>query len=334
MPVPARRPAAAAAAPKGVDFGSMNSPVYSGSFTLPEGDWAVWFDIIIQQPKADAKFKQERLGVRLTCVNLNKPGAEPVEQFLSMGSKAMESFLPSEDGKSLVPVVGGPGNMTNKSNWNLFRDSLYNSGLPVGIFSDSLAVLDGIWVHTAQEPEPEERKGYAQSSTGEAAQEGGGQKQLGKIPVVTAILDGGEPWNGGGGMPDAAPAAPTPKASPARAAAPAPAAKAAPARPGPARAAAPAPVAEDVAEGDASDPDAVMTAAVNAITDVLTQDKYKASCPKLILKTSVFKIVGERDGKDMAQAVTNTYFNDDESLVGILDQLDYTLSGTAVKPKA
>lgn len=325
-PVPSRKPAAAPVV-EGVDFLSRNSPLYTGSFVLPAGDWAVWFDLILQQPKEGGRFNNPRLGVRLSCINLDKPNPEaPVEQFLSMGSKAHESFMPSEDGKSLVPIVGGPGTLTNKSNWNLFRDSLYNAGLDDGIMTNDFSLLDGIWLTTGQEAEPEERKGFGGSETGEVAQSGG-NKGNGKIPVVIAIIEGGKPWEGGGGLPAEAAAPAKPAARPGVKAA-APAAKPAPAaRPASTR----APVAAPAA--DAGDEDAVTAAAVNAVGVILADEKYTNGVPKLILKTGVFKAVEKSDGKEMAQAVTEAYFKTDEAMVGLLDQIEYQLVGTTVKPK-
>ena len=325
MPVPSRKPAAPAT--EGVDFLSRNSPLYTGSFVLPAGDWAVWFDVILQQPKEGARFNQPRLGVRLSCINLDKPNPEaPVEQFLSFGSKAHESFMPSEDGKGIVPIVGGPGTLTNKSNWNLFRDSLYNAGLDDGILTNDFSVLDGIWLTTGQEAEPEERKGFGGSETGEVAQQGGNRGN-GKIPVVIAIIEGGKPWEGGGGMPAEAPATPKAATRPAPKAAAAPAAR-------PTTAARPAPRAPVAAPAaDAGDEDAVTAAAVNAVGVILADEKYANGVPKLILKTGVFKAIEKSDGKEMAQAVTEAYFKTDEAMVGLLDQIEYQLVGTTVKPK-
>lgn len=313
---PTRRPATPT--PAGVDFGSMHSPIYSGSFVLPEGDYALFFETKMQQPKGGTNYKA-RLGVMVLAYPLDKPGVEPVEQFLSMGSKAAESFQPSENGKGLTLVVGGPGTLPTSSNWNLFRDSLYNSRLPVGIFSDSLETLDGIWVHTTQVPEPEDRKSFASSqATSEVEQ----PKRQGssKIPVVTEILDGGKPWEGGGGIPEAAPAAAL-KAGP-WAVAP----KVAPARPVPARQAA----AASAGDEDTKD------VAVNAIVGVLTDAKYANGCPKLILKTSVFKAIEASNGKEMAQAVASEFFpnGNDAPLSDLLDEIDYQLAGTTVKAKA
>lgn len=301
-----------AAPPAGVDFLSMASPLYTGSFTLPAGNWALFFETRLQQPKEGGRFNNPRLGVNLTCYNLDKPGSDPAEQFLSMGSKAHEAFAPSANGKGLEPIVGGSGTITNKSNWSLFKDSLYNAGLDSGVAVNDLSVLDGIWVVTAQEPEPEERKGFA-TATGEV--EAGGNKVPGKIPVVVSIIEGGKPWEGGGGVPEAEapkakvqPGKPAPKAPPARVAAP--------------------PVA---AAADAEDEDAVKAAAVNAIGTILADARYAKGCPKLILKTGVFKAVEASEGKAMAQAVASAFFASDDQTSALLGEIGYVLAGTTVK---
>lgn len=321
-----RRPGTTPPAVEGVDFLSRTSPLYTGSFVLPAGDWAIWFDLMLQQPKENSSYSNPRLGVRLSCYPLDKPGAEPTEQFLSMGRKAHESFMPSENGKSLVPVIGGPGTLTNKSNWSLFHNSLYNAGMPEGLASNDLSVLDGVWVTTAQEAEPEERKGFGGAETGEVQQANRG---TGKVPVVIAILEGGAPWEGGGGIPEAPKATtrPGPKAvaPPAGRPAPTPAGRPAPTRP--------APTSTPAESADAGDADAVTAAAVNAVGTVLGDAKYANGCPKLILKTSVFKLIEKSDGKEMAQAVTNAYFSSDELMAGLLEQINYKLEGSTVKPE-
>lgn len=308
----ARTPVAAVG---GVDFLSQTSTLYTGSFTLPAGRYALFFETLLQQPKEGARFTNPRLGVELTAYNLDKPGAEPAKQFLSMGSKAHESFAPSVDGKGLEPIVGGSGSVTSKSNWNLFRDSMYNAGLD-NVAVNDLSVLDGLWVETAQEPEPEERAGF-KTATGEVD---AAPKAAGKIPVVIAILDGGKPWEGGGGIPDAPAPAKVTKMQPKPATT---AAKPAPGRPAPAPAAA--------AGGDSDDAEAVKMAAVNAIGTVLSDERYVKGCPKLILKTGVFKAVEETEGKPMAQAVASAFFANDAQIKGILEEIGYTLNGNKVE---
>jgi hypothetical protein len=97
---------------------------------------------------------------------------------------------------------------------------MYDCGLPEGIFTNDLSVLDGIHVHTQNILEPEDRKGFG-SQTGEVAEE----RRSGLVPVVTEIKEDGKPWEGTGGIPEAA-ATPAPvKAGPKAVVKPAVAAK-------------------------------------------------------------------------------------------------------------
>jgi hypothetical protein len=229
-----------------------------------------------------------------------------------MGSKADQSFAPNpETGKGLVAIPGAIGQTLNHStNWALFLKSMYDSGLPKGIFSNDLSVLDGVHVHLQNVPEPEERKGFAQSATGEAA----GMPQDDRkrtIAIVTEIKDGGMPWEGGGGVP-AAGATPTSAKAPAKA---------------PVKAATPAPVAAETA-----DTEDIHTAAIDGVTDVLT--KKPNGCPRLALRTGTFNAIKSKHGEDMAANVINTYFEGAdaaESLSNLLGELGYVIEGTTVK---
>jgi hypothetical protein len=322
---PIRRPAPVAAPPppvaEGPNFGDLS--FYSGGFLLPEGDWALEFNVQMHQgtdkngtPKGAA-----RLGVMLTAypVANGALAGEPQEQFLSMGSKAHESYVPNDTGKGLAKVPGGPGSVTNKANWWYFLESLYNTGLPVGIFTDDLSVLDGIWVHTQNIPEPEERKGFGTAATGEVQE----QRFNNKMPVVSEILEGGKPWEGTGGIPTAAAAAP--KATVAGRIAPRPATTRAQAPPSPA-----------ATTGDDED---VKNAAINGITSILMFEQPKGVYPnangikKLLLRTGTFKAVNTAVSPEMGQAVMDAFFSDDASLNGLLGEMGYHLVGNDVKPQ-
>lgn len=296
----------------GVDFLALHSAVYSGRFVLPEGQYALFFETTLQQPKEGSAFTKERLGVKVLAYPLDKPGAEPMEQFYSMGSKAHLSFLPSDDAKGLQPVVGGPGTITNKSNWFVFFRELYNAGLPEDLATNDLSILDGIWVQTGQIPEPEERSSF-QSDTAEVQTQT--NRTPGKIAVVTEILDGGKPWEGGGGMPEAK----------GKKAAPATKAKVAPK----------AAVVEDEEEAEETTEegdDAVRDAAINAVAEILGESPK--GVPKLILKTKAARVIQEKNDKATSEAAIKKFFANDAALADFLGQLDYVISGTQVKPKA
>src|SRR5437016_3811459 len=140
----------------GVDFGSMGS--YSGGFTLPEGDYSIEFEVAMERLNDKQQGRSPRLGVYLHATPL--AGGDVFDQFLSMGGKAALSFAPDPNtGKGLVSIPGGAGGgLNNSTNWYMFLKSLYDCGLPEGIFTNDFTVLDGINVHTQNVPEPEERK--------------------------------------------------------------------------------------------------------------------------------------------------------------------------------
>jgi hypothetical protein len=229
-----------------------------------------------------------------------------------MGGKANLSFAPNaETGKGIVPIPGGQGGgLNNKTNWAILLQSLYDSGLPPGIFTNDLSVLDGVHVHVVQIPEPEERKGFAAASTGEAAE----VRQERKIAVVSEIKEDGKPWEGGGGIPDAT-AKPKGKVAPKPVAGKA-LVKAAP------KAAAPAPV-------EAAADDDLEAVALNATATVLESNP---SPSRLQLRTGAFKAAQAAGGDDAAQAVLATYFASDAALNALLSKHGYGVKGTQIVP--
>jgi hypothetical protein len=308
MATPIRKAAPAAA---GFNLGDMSA--YSSGGGIPEGDY-VWTDLTIEmfQPtKMDGtKVGPAKLACKIVMVPLG--GGEAREQHYSLGTNAHQSWQPNpETGKGIVAVPGGPGTPPNAStNWAVLVKSLFDSGLPQGILNDDLSVLEGMHVHMANVPEPEERKGFV-SKTGEAGEMQGPKT----IAVVTEIKDDGKPWEGTGGIPEAAP---TPKGKPAPAAATLPATQT--------RVAAPAPAAS------ASPSEDTETTAIAGISSVLEDPKHAKGVGKLILRTSTFKAVSTSNGQEAAQKVINTYFNSDDSLNGILNLLGYKVSGAQVVP--
>lgn len=318
MATPIRRTAAPPppAQPR-VAIGDLST--YGGGFTLPEGDYALEFATGMEKQHEKMGNRQPRLGLFVYAHSLNAPKEEPFEQFLSFGTKAAASFTPTEDGKGITPVPGAGGTLPNSSNAALFIKSLYDSGLPAGIFTDDFSVLDGVWVHTQQIPEPEDRKGFA-SGTGEVEEE---KRKPGKIPVVTEIKDDGKPWEGTGGFDFkqaevAAPVKPSPRAAGPRAAP-----RAAPTRP--TAVAAPAPVAA------AGDEEEIALAATNALSEVLGANA--AGLKKLKLRTESFKYLQKTNGEGLTQQVMSAYFGgDDANLSQLLGELGYIVKGQDVVP--
>lgn len=297
-----------------VNIGDLDTD-YSAGGGLPEGDYRLTFDVMMEPDRKDgqARKQQPRLGVLLTATPCNTTTGEAIDEpktkFYSFGGKAHLSFAPDPNtGKGIVAIPGGAGAQpTNKSNWAYLLKSLYDSGMPKGIFTNDFTVLDDIWVHMHEVPEPEDRKSFKKTAaTGEAALDGADEPQgNGKMSIVSEIKGGVEWWEG-----DAAPAAAKAGPKPVAAKAAAPKAKAAPAA-----------AAEEI---DAAE------AAVNAVGSVL--EASPNGCAKLLLKTKTFTAVKEAHGDDMAQAVIDTYFGKDDDLNGLLNQLGYQVTGQQIKP--
>jgi hypothetical protein len=296
-----------------VNFGDM--AFYTAGGGLPEGDYALSFTVQMFQAQDAQGVKKgpARLAVRVEATPLSGD-SEPREQFYSMGSKAHESFQPNpETGKSLIAVPGGPATTVNNStNWAILLKSLYDSGLPQGIFTNDLSVLDGIHVHIINVPEPAERAGF-QSKTGEFAE--GAERKPGTVAIVSEIKDDGKPWEGTGGIPET-------KAATKANGKPAPKAQA------PARSVAPASTGKASVQAGQDAGGEVEAAAVNGVSKVLGAQPN--GCKKLLLRTSTFKEVNSTGGQEMAQAVIEQYFSSDDKLNGLLGQLGYKVKGIDV----
>jgi hypothetical protein len=327
------------------NFGDRNN--YSLGGGLPEGFWAIWFDFRnFQGQKKDGTMARggPRLGVMGTCVNLSDPTAAPLENFWSMGTDANKSFAPDPDteGKKLKPIPGGPGmSLTDMTNWKMFLDNLYDCGLPEGTLSDDLSVLDGIWLHIQHIPEPETRKTF-QSKTSEYQDETQGPR---KIPVPTEIMEGGRPWEGGGGMPSepiifgavpppplatAAKAIPPKTPAPKTATKPAIAAAKTASKPGP-----PKPehktVAQPAIKGNshiAVDIGDISTAAADAVSMVLGANP--SGMKHLKFRVEAVKASQQKYGDEMASAIVDTYFSKLDDLNTLLEQYGYASNGTDI----
>lgn len=308
---PIKKPAPSAL----VNIGDLDTD-YSAGGGLPEGDYVLTFDVMMEPDRKDGVSRKQasRLGVLLTATPVNTTTGEPIDEpktkFYSFGGKAHLSFAPDPNtGKGIVAIPGGAGAQpTNKSNWAYLLKSLYDSGMPKGVFTNDFTVLDNIWVHMHEVPEPEDRKSFKKSAaTGEAALDTAEEPQgNGKMSIVSEIKGGVDWWEA------ETPATPAPKA-----AGPKPVVKAvAPAK----KAAAPAAAEEvDVAE-----------AAINAIGSVIEASPNGVA--KLLLKTKTFTAVKEAHGDDVAQAVIDGYFGSDADLNGLLNTLGYAVTGQQVKP--
>lgn len=315
-----------------VNFGDDN--FYSGGLGLPEGDYALGFHTQMFQPtkQTGQPVGQPFLCVMLTAYPIDANGAligEPSEHPLGVGRKAHMSFVPSADGKGFDAVPGGPSaGMNDMTNWSIFRKSMRDCGLPDGILANDLSVLDGIWVHTRNVPEPEGRR-ELRSQTGEAALNAAGQEdnRTRMVPTVVEIKANGKPWEGTGGIPGEQ-AAPAAAAAPGRRVAPKPAAPAVAAG----RRIAPAAPVAPAANGHADEisHEELMAAALDGMTDFLVKPANANGATKIALRAGSFTELTKKYGDDMATAVVETFFVDDATLDTVINQLGYRVFGPKV----
>lgn len=297
-----------------VSFGNLD--MYAAGGGLAEGDYVLadMTNMMFQATnQAGATFGPARLGCMVQLQSMAEPAAEFKTQFYSMGSSAHESFQPSANGKGLVAVPGGKATVLNDAtNWMAFLKSLYNAGLPAGIFDNDLSVLEGTHVHLAPQAPPKERSGF-QSKTAEVAVE---QAKPRDIMVVTEIKEDGKPWENTGGLLEAAPA-------PATAAKPAAAKRAAVA------AAAPVAAAASAATDGAVSAEDLQEAASNGITAYLEANPNGGT--KLALRMATHKNVAASLGPDVAKLVVDTFFKGDAELNSIINVLGFKVVGAEVK---
>lgn len=303
---------------------------YSGASVVPPGKYILSKIQVVMDSGKQGNMKA-RLGVRVGFLPFDKPQPEnEIAHFYSMGSKADQGFAPNATGTGLAKIPGATATtLQENTNWMIFFKSLLDSGLPQGMFSNDVTPIIGTWVSVDQVDEPEERKSYRQSSAtasavagvaapGVAGQATQGQQEFrgnSKIPVVTEILEGGSPWEGGGGIPAVAASAngkgkatPIAKAKPA-VAAPAPAAPA--------------------ASADESD---YRDIASEAMTNVIMSKPKGLKFAQL--KVGTFNALSKSHGDDVAATVVARILDNKEQLDSVLDELGYSVVGTDVKLKA
>lgn len=303
------------------------SAFYSGTFGIPEGNYELTFNTLMHQStrKDGTPVGEAFLGVQIIAQPINAEGqatGEAIDEVVSMGQRAKLSFVPSSNGKGVVAVPGGPASgVSDQANWGFFRKSLLDSGMPEGVFVNSLEAIDGIHVHIQRIPEPESRKQLRQGATGEAAMAGSQQEQrIRTMPVVTEFLD--NPWTDAPAT-QAAPVArvvgrvaPKPVATP------------------PARTFSKAPVAAP-APTEVSDEE-LLAAAQDVFADVLSEGKNAHGCKRLILRTSSLPIAEKKYGEEVAQAIINSFFeagDKDANLNMALAGIGYVCKGNEVVVK-
>lgn len=323
---PVRRAAAPPPPPQesGEALDIFNLQSYYGGKTIPEGDYAIEF--VAKEGQSTNAMGQAvgkpRVGVELVLYPLQ--GGDPIDKFLSLGSKALASWVPNSTGKGFAKRAGGPGlPPTNKSNWVVFLNSLIQCGLPIDqLKGNDFSALDGLWAHIKEMPEPEERKMFkTQAATGESAGEQGDDEPKGNglVPTCLEILEGGKPWEGGGGFttaPAAAPARPA-AAAPRRAPAAAPATVAAPvARRAPVSAPPPPPVEEG---------ESVEDAALQCISDAILESPK--GIKRMKLRMRVHEIALAKYDEQTATDIVNGFVANETALANVLGSIDYKISG-------
>lgn len=300
--------AAPAPVVEGINFGDLSQ--YGGGFGIPAGKYALEFEVLMYDFKnAQGNTKPPRLGVMIHAHSLTEvehQGDKAYTQFYGMGSNAHASFQPNpETGKGLVVVPGGPGGILNdKTNWAVFLKSMYDCGLPNGVFTNSFTTIDGVHVQLTTVPEPIERQSFA-SKASEVAEE----RKPGMICVVTEIMDDGKPWENTGGLPTGVAAGTVAKPAAKVNGAPTPISK---------------PAAEPVDETD------ILQAAINGASAVL--EKNLKGMSKMAFRASTFTSVKATTGDDMAQAVQTQFFSNDDGVSSLLSQLGFHIEGALVKP--
>lgn len=323
---------ARAAVQQGINFLDL-SMYASAGFGIPEGYYALEFTVMNYQPekKDGTRIGESRLGIMVKAHSLqdvSKQGDGAYSQHYSMGTNADKMYSPDPDtGKRLIPIPGAAqGPLQKLTNWEVLLKSLFSCGLTpeaLGGKLDDVSPLDGVWVHMRPEPEPEERKGF-RAKTGEQAMLAGQQGQqadkgVQMIAVVTEILEGGAPWEGGGGIPENE-VVPIPGLGAPAVAAPA---KVAPITKGKA-----VPAATVAAAAAPAGDDELHTAGLNAFASVLEKDKEGKGMPKAKFRTEVFKVGGAN-----GEAIVNTYFADDATLNALLAECGYMAEGIFIKPQ-
>jgi hypothetical protein len=288
---------------QGVNFLSIG--LYSAGYTLPEGDYW-WEDCTLQMHSGfgpNAANNTPKLGVMIKMHDLGDLKAEPRLQFYGLGAKAHLSFSPDPTGKMLVPIPGAPAfNFSKYTNFGILLESLVNSEPTIETLpNNNLGIFDGLHVHMQSVPEPKERAGFSNASTGEAA---GAPRKEQTVAIVTAILEGGKPWEGGGGAPKGVTK-------------PAVAGKVA------------TPTSTTALPSDASDDEDLMMVAINGLSSYL--DEHPAGASKLLVRISSLKHVSEKYGEELCRKVESTFFANDSTLNVVLGKLGYTVAGPMIK---
>lgn len=302
-----------------VNFG--DDAFYTGTSSIPEGSYACYFNFELNSGQEGGKKHDELFGVRVKAYPLD--GSPVKEKFLSMGTGAVKLFRPHPENPTQMVLIPGvepeKAKANNLTSWSIFFDSLKNAGLPPTLVTDDLDPLNGVWLEIGAQPEPASwsqigKQNAAKKLAGGGAAEAEAPRTPGMVVVVKGILPGGEPWEDGGGMPEAAEAAKS-KAPAAK-----PAAGKAPVKPAAGKA---------KPKGDVD----LAEIAQQALSAVLGDDENKAGMSKSALLAQAFEWTGnaydDAKGQELMEALS-----DKDTLSSLIEELGYTLNklGNKVVP--
>lgn len=326
----------------GINF--LDYDQYQSGGGIPNGRFILYFDPMNFKPEPRSGVRQQfsdaRLGVMVTAYNPdNKDDIHT--QFLAFGKDLNKAYTvnPDPNIKGLLPIPGAAAiPFPASSNWGYFLKSMLDMGMPRNYATNDLTAMDGVWADVAQNPEPEDRKGYRNSAKAMSEVEAPEIKGSGKILQIVDFVENGKPWEGGGGMPEGFPEHNITnilkKPAPATAGAAKPSPRPGPVAPkpgpkppvsaakGPAK---PAPKA--AAEATDLDPMEVHDAAIQAIAAILGENVD--GLLRIKLRNGVFAN-SNKTNPAMGQAILEQFFATDDSLNGILGEIGYVIEGLNV----
>lgn len=328
--------AATSAAATGTPSGTV-APIWSADFyvaaaSIPEGNYVIFNKFQMFKPDRDP-IGTEKLCYMLTAHSMADLKAPPRTKAISLGKEAHKSWAPNpaDGGMTLVPRAGAKAEpLNNETNWNYFHKSILKAHPDLGAIlnvTNSIAPLNGAWVHLTNEAEPESRKDMGKNKrnttgTGEAAiaAAAAAGTVVGGVPqedrrnntvlVISEFLPGGESWAGGGGLPKAGQKLP----GAGKAVAPKAVAK-------------PEPEAEVENEAGIDDLDleAISTKALHGVLM-----KKPTGGPALGIYGAAFTAIQKAYGDAAAQTIQDDLFGDLEATNEVLAKMGYTSDGATV----
>jgi len=106
---------------------------------------------------------------RTTAARVTYQDDEGNEYVQHYSASDPERFIPSQDGKTLVPV-GSAQALSKSSNFYVLMNALINAGFPENKLGEDISVLDGLYTYNIGIPEPK-RSGLVREERAEGARE-------------------------------------------------------------------------------------------------------------------------------------------------------------------